>query len=419
MSYLFGDSTTSPFRINYIEFLRLAIGFSVHVLRVERRVLTERSRRSSLEVGVETDRRRLQQLLAAFTDVIRREATGAEPRVGKVAQDLEEKSLQVVEAGLQSLTASLAQELEAIEKGIQVERKSTVEALEKLVLQYDLPDARNAVHVRLADGRYSAWLESATPYGLETLIELAIPPESGFVHDARVDRFSEALELHAPETSGWLRKESRMMPHKVGRFFIVELDVEEDETSIKLRSSTEPNATGYDIVVRREEPRVRMTRAGKDVDASAPFDVEDADVPNVVRFRDKVVEAAQFLTSQRRTLVSAQLAEKPVQESEGMRGLIEQLVRVLAPSVREISARSLLRSELVLRRMIGDDRREEIFVGRSELRAKVAELGDEEDRRIFDPLELNEPASDRSARPSKRPNGISESTPPPPFQARN
>src|SRR4030095_6263866 len=149
MGYLFGDSTTSPFRINFIELLRLAIGFSVHVLRVERRVVNERSRRSSLERGVETDRRRLQQLLAAFTDVVRREAAGADPRVARVAQDLEEKSLQVVEAGLQSLTAALAQDLEQIEKDIQVERRSTALALSTLVLQYDLPEARNAIHIRL------------------------------------------------------------------------------------------------------------------------------------------------------------------------------------------------------------------------------------------------------------------------------
>ena len=55
MSYLFGDSTPSPFRINFIEFLRLAVGFSVHALRVEHRVLLEQTRRIELEEETDAD----------------------------------------------------------------------------------------------------------------------------------------------------------------------------------------------------------------------------------------------------------------------------------------------------------------------------------------------------------------------------
>src|SRR6266487_1945561 len=122
MSYLFGDSTASPFRINFVEFLRLALGFSAHVLRVERRVVAERSRRTTLEEAVEIDRRRLQQLLATLTDVVRRESAGAEPRVARCAEDIEEKALQQVEAGLQTLTATLAKDLADIERNIKLER---------------------------------------------------------------------------------------------------------------------------------------------------------------------------------------------------------------------------------------------------------------------------------------------------------
>jgi len=403
MSYLFGDSTPSPFRTNFIEFLRLAIDFSVQVLGVERRVVAARSKRAELEQAVETDRRRLQLLLSTLTDVIRRDSSGAEPRVLQCAEDIENKAVQAVEAGLQAIAATLALDVREFDETIKRERKSGFEALEKMLLQYDMPEATNTIHVRLTDARYGAWLESEAPYGLETVVELSIPPESPFVHDARVDKFVEGLDLHAPETAGWIRKESKMTPHKVGRFHVVELDVSDQECSFKLRSSAEPNASGYDIVVRREEPEVRIARTGKD--AAGPFETEPTDVANLLRLRDKLTEAAEALASRRRALVSAQIAERPVQESEDMRRLVEQLIAVLAPKVREVSLHSLSPVELVLRRMIGGDRREEIFVTKAELSAKLSDLEDE-DRRLFQPLELGAATVGAAARPSTRPTTV-------------
>jgi hypothetical protein len=93
-----------------------------------------------------------------------------------------------------------------------------------------------------------------------------------------------------------------------------------------------------------------------------------------------------------------------------MRDLIERLLLVLAPLVRDLSAHSLSPSELVLRRMIGDDRREEIFVTKAELRAKFSDL-EEDDRRLFDVLDLGEPMGG-GANP-RRSKGAGNSTPPP------
>src|SRR5258706_609087 len=136
MSYLFGDSTPSPFRTNFIELLRLAIDFSVQVLHIERRVVEVRSKRAELEKAVETDRRQLQLLLSTLTDVIRRDSAGAEPRVVQCAEDIENKAVQAVEAGLHAIAATLAIDVGEMDKTIAKERKSGFEALEKMLLQY-------------------------------------------------------------------------------------------------------------------------------------------------------------------------------------------------------------------------------------------------------------------------------------------
>ena len=214
-----------------------------------------------------------------------------------------------------------------------------------------------------------------------------------------------------------------MVPQKLGRFHIIELTL--GETSlIKLRSSPEPHAGGYDISVGAEEPQIGIVRIGKDVEGSGAFDPEPTDIPNLLRLLDKLGEAAQALTSKRRTLTSARIAEEPIEESAGMRAFVEQLVLVMAPMVREIAAHSFTPGELVLRRMMADDRREEIFVNKSELRAILDDLS-AADREFFAPLELDQDVAAAVARrfsqapPEERredrdpPSGVKRSNRPP------
>jgi hypothetical protein len=429
MSYLFGDSTPSPFRINFIEFLRLAMGFSVHVLRVEHHVLMEQTRRIQLEDETDVDRHRLEQLIERVSKTVDEATTDVQPRVADYAVVMKARAREVVESGLQALQEALAEDISEIEQSIKLQRKSSLTALEKVLLLYDLPEAKETIRVRLADGgRYTASLESTTPYGLETVLDLAIPSESAFAHDARVDKFVEGLEIRAPETAGWIRKESRMVPQKLGRFHITEATIGE-EFAIKLRSSPEAHATGYDIAIRAgDEPQLQIVKIGKDVEGSGAFDADPNDLPTVVRLREKLEEACRALATKRRALTAAKVAGQLIEESTGMRSFVEQLVQVLAPMVREIAAHSLSPGELVLRRMIGDDRREEIFVTKSELAATLEDLS-EADRRFFAPLELDPwsaPATVHRSSPvatkareedQDPPSGIKRSNRPPPMRS--
>jgi hypothetical protein len=142
--------------------------------------------------------------------------------------------------------------------------------------------------------------------------------------------------------------------------------------------------------------------------------------------REKLDEAAQALSPKRRALTSARLGDEPIEESTRMRAFVEQLVQVLAPMVREIAAHSSSPSELVLRRMMGDDRREEIFVGKSELLASLEGLSDA-DRQLFAPLELGDWSAARASHISRAPehrdedrappSGVKRSNRPPPMRS--
>jgi len=70
--------------------------------------------------------------------------------------------------------------------------------------------------------------------------------------------------------------------------------------------------------------------------------------------------------------------------------------------VQEIAWRSRSATELVLKRLLADDRREEIFVTKVELTKKFEPLP-QNLRRVFDPLGLSDEPASPAAKPPVRP----------------
>jgi hypothetical protein len=123
----------------------------------------------------------------------------------------------------------------------------------------------------------------------------------------------------------------------------------------------------------------------------------------------------------RNRLLSASIDDEAFETQLTLTPFVERLVSLMAPFVHEIADRSLTQTELVLRRMLTDDRREEIFVTKASLREKYEGLGDRQ-RELFAPLGLE--ARARSRPPSEAPAGepppvrseLAPSRPPPPLK---
>jgi hypothetical protein len=112
------------------------------------------------------------------------------------------------------------------------------------------------------------------------------------------------------------------------------------------------------------------------------------------------------LARHRTQIVEAKLDGESLQSHAKPTLLVERLIAVLVPETREIAARSQSRSELVLRRSLGGDRREEIFLSRQDLQRKLEPLNDR-NRALFDSLLLD----------GGVPAGNAEPPPPPPPRA--
>jgi len=415
MTWLFGDSSHSTLEINYIDFLRLALDFSVEVLLAEDALAAGRERRRRLESEHAIEVARLEAFGAAVARTVELEGKSDDSPTGRAAASITRAAADAVKAELAAARTTLAQEVARLELAAASERERCVKALETLLLRHDLPETRTTLQLAsTGTSTYVARLRGVTPFGVETLLDLTIPEAHLFAHDVRVDKLSEGLEIKVPEIGGWLRKQSRIAPHRLGKYRIAGLSASGSDVRIELRASHDASAAGFDVTIGGDKPVVRLLPVGKEADGQQdlPFEPDAEDSAKLLQLSERLAGSVGELVHSRRALLDAKLDAEPLAAYLRPATLVERLISVMTPTVLAIAQHSAAPGELVLRRLLGGDRREEVFVSKAELVKKLDKLPPS-GQAVFEPLGLDatagDPAHAARTRPPPAPRPASES----------
>lgn len=387
MSYLYGDSTPSELQINFIEFLRDAVDFCVQVLLADQRLVQARARTRTLEQTTAAEIERLESLTVlvgkAVGGVLAGEVDSATARcaaaIVRAADDL-------VRGEAATVRSALAGEVAKLDGEAMQERDGCMTALGRLLVKHDPPGMTLTLHLSVVDSaRYGCRALMTTGFGLDAAIELDIPAGHLFAEVVRVDRLMERLEVQVPEIGGWVHKEVKLRTQHLEKHHIAEFSSGAGGGTIKLRAAADGSGAGFDVTLGGEAPRVRMARVDEHGLLAPPFDLREADAANLLALHDRLAAAADELTRHRRAVAEATVDGEPLRSYDRPAQLVERLIAIIAPLVQEIAFRSHSPGELVLRRLLGEDRREEIFVSKADLKRKLEPLA-ESGRALFDPL---------------------------------
>ena len=405
MSYLYGDSTPSPLEFNFIEFLRDALDFSVQVLQATERMQKNTQSGNQLRRNADAEVERLEKLGGVVTLAAEGVPSG-EPdgATARCAASIVKSAGELVRTEVANVRTALGAEQSRLEGASARERETCVRALEHLLLRHDLPDTQLVLSMTAQGGtRYVGRLRATTPFGVIAMLDVEIPAAHLFGHVLRIDRVMERVEIMAPDAGGWLHKEIKMRPQRMEKLNVVDLTIGINESTLKLRANADGTGAGFDVTIRAEAPRVHATRIGESQEvAGPPFELSDADGGKIIALYDKLEQAAVELTKKRKALSQVSLDNHALRDHENPAVLVERLVAAMAPVVQEIAWRSRSQTELVLKRLLADDRREEIFVTKAELRKKLDPLPSDL-RQAFEPLGLAEDGSGPVAKATQQP----------------
>jgi hypothetical protein len=394
--FLYGDSTASPLKSDFIAFLRDAIDFTVTAMISDARLRAAADQMAKASQASEDEITLAEALAADVVHVLEGFSAARDPAslAGRCAARIQQGVRDVVQTEAETARTAVIAQRTAQAQLASSDYDSFFKALEGLLLRHTLEDETGIYLLKLEGGmRYDAQLQCRTPYGLEWTMELDVPAPHPLAHVLRIDRVAERLEVDAPEEGGWITREVKNRPQRLDRLYLMALVVHPAETTIRLRANADGTGAGFDILLRDDPAQVDLLRVQEGAAAGdAPYRVTGEDVTSLRALRDSLVAMTLDLGRHKKTLREASLEGTALRALPSPRVLVERLISNMAPVVQEIGRRSLAPGELVLKRLLDDSRREEIFVSKKELARKVAVLPADL-RRVFDPLELSSSGS--------------------------
>ena len=213
-----------------------------------------------------------------------------------------------------------------------------------------------------------ATMRQRTSFGVEAVLALEIPPTSLFTADLRVDRVAEGVEVHGREAGGWLKKSDKLVAHKLGRYQVLSVTV---GATVRIQLRAEGNGGELTIT---SQPSGDMSIESSGGSTAREVTIEERDRAGLRSLVDKLEAATRSLADARGNLVSIEIDGKSMAEHANPRVFAERLTAAVGPTVQKINARSRSDGELVLRRLIAGNRREEIFVSIADLVQKFEKL---------------------------------------------
>ncbi|MEO6950601.1 MAG: hypothetical protein ABI321_02230 [Polyangia bacterium] len=402
MGHVYGDSTPFPYDSNFIEQIRKTVDCGVALLQAEVVMREVRERAVSVEQLRKTERTRLAAMSDALTLTMTAFMSSSSERISRGAGRILELARGVVEGEVSSLDGHVIDSQTHGAGVIEHARERVYRAIEAFTLSLDLPHTETRVRLVAGEDTYAGTAAVQTPFGIEAIFSLAIPSAHPWGRPRRVLELSASTEIHLPAETGIFSKRVTLQPFKLDKLFVAEASYGPEKAVITLRKAPR-SGSGYEIELLFEEHRVLLRRLGEDGSAeplSELIELAGEDLVHIERLWNRIHESTADLVERRQAMTASTFDGKNLRANEEPQEILTRLINVVAPVVQEIAQRSGAPGELVLRRDVGQGRREEIFITKAELHEKVETLP-EAVRAFFDPLELSEgPRSPRAPAPS-------------------
>jgi hypothetical protein len=291
-------------------------------------------------------------------------------------------------------------------------REITQNAMEHFLERHTPPGSRCALQLVAGAESNAGQVSISTPYGVVATFGAAMPSGHAWARPRRVSDFVAQLEIQMPKESGWLSKRVEMTPVRLDRMFISELVHGGSFGVLNLRKGA-GSGSGYALRVELTDnvgASIRPLRDDGTPAEAQPLVLEGKDLAMMVGLWRSAADSSRDLFSARRRLVSASFVERPLIELDSPSLLAEALIGDMAPLVVEISRRSGAPGELVLRRNLGEGKREETYCTHAELLDKIRVLPPDL-RRAFAGLNLTDSGMAAQLLASGAPPGTAPESP--------
>lgn len=404
MGHVYGDSTPFPYDVNFIEQIRKTVDCGVELMSAQDAIRQSRERALSAEQLRHAERARLTALADALKLSMTAFISSSSERISRAAARILDGARAVVEGEFNALDGHVVDTQAHGRSTVDKAKEAVYRALEAFTLNLDLPNTEVRLRLLAGEESYAGQVMLRTPFGVEAVFSLAIPGAHAWGKPRRVLELSASTEVHLPAETGLFSKRVTLQPVRLDKLFVTEVVNGPERALVLLRKGPRSGA-GYEIEVSHVDKRILLRKLADDGTPepnAERFELGGEDQVHLERLWNRIQESTHDLIERRQSMTSATFDDADLRALEEPHELLTRMVNVVAPVVQEIARRSGAPGELVLRRDLGEGRREEIYITKAELHEKVMTLPPTA-RAVFDPFELSDgPRSPRAPIPSER-----------------
>lgn len=402
--YRYGDGSPFPLDENFIETLTAAVETCtdafIPLTELDQRKL--RAKEARREGDLESAR--LAELEKALAGTLAPFAT-PQKKVS-ITETVAQKLQQTVKATLADTKRQIDQRVAAVEAQAlpSTATDAVVTALGPFFEQHQLPKAAWIMSwdVRGAEAHADAVATAGT-----IAAAFKLSPEQ-YRGPIRVDSLAEGVIVHMMK-KGVFGK-AKPAPVDLGKYVVVAFEKSAHSLVVTLKENPNKSSAGLRFAVRDDDATWVTINAAGDTEGE-PNDLDSEDVRPVKNLAERAYAALKSLTT-KRTLVDLHLDGKAISDLDDPRRVPLELLAQLTPLSRAIRDKSRMSGELVLKRDMGDGRREELFVPRATLAQQFARLPYEY-RKPFEDMgisgEETQPSIQLPIRPPAKPAPADES----------
>jgi len=367
--YRYGDGTPFPLDENFIETLTSAVETCTEAFMplTELDGRRERAREARREGEREAARledmdRSITAALAPYMPADKKPATGTSTPM--VAQKVAASAKQaIMEAKRQIDQRVHAAEAQASPR---TAGDDVLKALAPFFDEHQLPKTQWIMSWDVR-GHEPAADAIATAGRITAAFALSPEPYRGPI---RVGQLADHVIVHMMKRGVFGK--GRPAPVDLSKYVMVAFERTAVDSVVTLKENATRSAAGLRFAVSDTGATWTMIGASGDAEGDTnPLDLDD--VGAIRQLADRAHAALKDLTM-RRSLVDLSLGGTSVSDLDDPRALPMELLAQLTPLARTIRERSRMSGELILKRDIGDGRREELFVPRATLAQQYARL---------------------------------------------
>ncbi|ACY16027.1 hypothetical protein [Haliangium ochraceum] len=379
MKYLYGDATPFPLEENFIETLAAATDACVGLFQLDLELQERRDRATALNERASEEIGYLDALAKSLEKAL-------SPMISDEPVFAAQRTATAIARGARtSIEAARDSVVRERESGVRSTfgsdlAKRMKRALAGYLVRHQLPQTRWSVRWQFDPATQSAslYFDAVAECELLTSYRGTVPATERWAVPQRISDIDPNTGLSVLRDAGWFTRLFKGSYQNLSDYYITAVAIGESDARFRVHRSLKPDAEGFEIAMRGEKlksPQVFALDKGDE-----PIPVQGDDAANLMQMFRHIEGEMRALVRHRDQLEQALFRGEELADIGEPGEIAEAILLALAPIVREMRRRSRVPGELVLKRDLGNGRREELFVPRQALEDKFASLPVEQQR---------------------------------------